>query len=70
MALILLSGDNFLIDLIAAKIVWGQLVSDGIPLLLHGEEMKAPRAAAFHKQLSFWESLWGPKKFLTLLFLK
>lgn len=48
---ILLSGGHFLIDLIAGKIVYGQLVSDGIPLLLLGKEMKPPRAAAFHKQL-------------------
>lgn len=66
----LLSGDNFLIDLIAGNIICGQLISDGIPLLLLGEEMKPPRAAAFHKQLSCWESLWDPKKFLTVLFLK
>lgn len=49
--MILCSGDHFLIDLIAGNIIYGQLVSDGIPSLLLGEEMKPPRAAAFHKQL-------------------
>lgn len=43
------SGDHLLIP--AVNVTYGQLVSGRIPSFTFSEETKAPRVAAFHKQL-------------------